>query len=131
MCSRSREKDKHGRAKVRNPAREEKSRSCLRQISGIECERAGMNKVARVIQHHHYHHDATQQVDRIDPSTRSFDRCSISLCGHDDFTTRSGGLKLLEQSSEYLQSSSDPKARRSRLPPWLPRLAHDVRDGMR
>ena len=45
------------------PARQKKRDCSFREIERIEQQRARVNKVARVIQHHDHHHDAAQQID--------------------------------------------------------------------
>ncbi len=58
------EKEKDGRAKVRDPAGEEICRGGLREIVGKE---GGVGeKVARVIERHDDHDDAAQKIDRFD-----------------------------------------------------------------
>ena len=53
-----------------NPAGEEEGNVGSAEVSGIKLVSTGMNEVACVIEHHNYHDDAAQQVDRID-STHS------------------------------------------------------------
>jgi len=55
---------------MRNPTSQEKSCRGFGQVKRIEQKGPVMNKVPRVIEHHDDHHDAAQQIDRVDPSSR-------------------------------------------------------------
>ena len=66
VSARAGEKHEHRRTEMCDPAREEQARrSCAIDRSDQTGRRRVVNKVARVVQHHDDHHDATQQIDRI------------------------------------------------------------------
>jgi hypothetical protein len=52
---------------VRDTSREKENRIFTRYFSRLEPQRIGMHKIARVVEQHDDHHEAPQQIDRIDP----------------------------------------------------------------
>ena len=79
ISTRAREEHEDGRAEVRDPTCEEQSNVRARRIGRIKLEDGVMNEVARMVQHHDYHHDAAQQVDGVyAPGVRMADRADSS-----------------------------------------------------
>jgi hypothetical protein len=59
-----REEDKHRRAEVCNPAREEEDHVGAREIGGVKTgQHVAMNKVSCMVEHHYDHDNATQEID--------------------------------------------------------------------
>ncbi len=63
VSTRARQENKHRRAVMRNPASQKKPRRRLGQVERIKQQGSRMNIVARVIEHHDHHHDASQEVN--------------------------------------------------------------------
>lgn len=55
---------------MRDPSRKKEKRIRPRHVRGLKSQRVSVHEVARVIEQHDDHHEAPQQIDRVDPRSR-------------------------------------------------------------